>query len=82
MKTEVKYLGNTKGELFTSWHYVPSLPCTSLVARVILLSRDLFESQRSQIEEETDSLRAKMGDRFRDLARGIHVTSLIPVTPR
>ena len=22
MKTEVKYLGNTKGELFTSWHYV------------------------------------------------------------
>ena len=26
MKTEVKYLGNTKGELFTSWHYVPSSP--------------------------------------------------------
>ena len=22
MKTEVKYLGNTEGELFTSWHYV------------------------------------------------------------
>ena len=22
MKTEVKCLGNTKGELFTSWHYV------------------------------------------------------------
>ena len=25
MKTEVKYLGNTEGELFTSWHYVPCL---------------------------------------------------------
>ena len=24
MKTEVKCLGNTKGELFTSWHYVAS----------------------------------------------------------
>ena len=22
MKTEVKYIGNTEGELFTSWHYV------------------------------------------------------------
>ena len=30
MKTEVKYLGNTEGELFTSWHYVYHVVCISL----------------------------------------------------
>ena len=33
MKTEVKYLGNTEGELFTSWHYVP-MQLQSAVAKV------------------------------------------------
>ena len=33
MKTEVKYLGNTEGELFTSWHYVHHGPTLMLFPR-------------------------------------------------